>query len=126
MHLFTRANGALFEWLRSPLVYVERGTFAAELRELASQAMNSIALCYHHSHMARGNHRDYSDFSGQGRPDMLDGSRLRDALTVLFRTAIDEAGTGAPRAGPTRASVPRPRVNTLGGTRYGRRHHSVP
>jgi len=59
LHLFTRTNGALLEWLHSPIVYLERGRFAGELRRLAPRAFNSLALCYHYSHMARANAREY-------------------------------------------------------------------
>lgn len=38
---------------------VQRGSFAQDLRELAPTAMNARALCYHYSHMARGNAREY-------------------------------------------------------------------
>jgi predicted nucleotidyltransferase len=55
LYLFTRTNGALLEWLNSPIRYIERGNFAQDLREFAPKAMNSIALQYHYSHMARGN-----------------------------------------------------------------------
>lgn len=59
LYLFTRTNGALLEWLHSPIKYIEVGPFARRLRELAPRAVNSIALCYHYSHMARGNARGY-------------------------------------------------------------------
>lgn len=59
LYLFTRTNGALLEWLHSPIKYIEEGPFAGRLRELAPMAVNSIALCYHYSHMARGNARGY-------------------------------------------------------------------
>lgn len=59
LYLFTRTNGALLEWLNSPVVYTERGTAAAALRKLAPEEMNATALCYHYSHMARGNAREY-------------------------------------------------------------------
>lgn len=59
LYLFTRTNGALLEWLHSPIKYVETGPFAQRLRELAPRAVNDIALCYHYSHMARGNARGY-------------------------------------------------------------------
>ena len=42
LHLFMRTNGALLEWLHSPIRYVE-----------------PTALCYHYHHMARGNARGY-------------------------------------------------------------------
>jgi hypothetical protein len=59
LYLFTRANGALLEWLHSPIAYVESGPFAATLRRLAPGCVNALALCYHYSHMARGNAREY-------------------------------------------------------------------
>lgn len=59
LYLFTRTNGALLEWLSSPIVYGQLGSFASRLRELAPRHINYIALCYHYSHMARGNAREY-------------------------------------------------------------------
>ena len=175
IYLFTRTNGALLEWLHSPIVYLERGSLARELRRLAPRALNTTALCYHYSHMARGNAREYlfgdkvrlkkyfyvlrpllairhveqgkgippvafealvesvapdairpgiaallalkrnspelgtgdpipeigrfieaelerhgAQFSGQGRPDLIESATIRDALNVVFRVAIGE------------------------------------
>ena len=59
LYLFTRTNGALLEWLNSPIIYMECGSFAQELRRLAPGEVNGTALCYHYSHMARGNAREY-------------------------------------------------------------------
>lgn len=59
LYLFTRTNGALLEWLHSPIVYLQHSRFAGDLRRLAPRAFNPIALCYHYSHMARGNAREY-------------------------------------------------------------------
>lgn len=59
LYLFTRTNGALLEWLHSPIQYIEHGALAESLRELAPRALNVRALCYHYSHMARGNAREY-------------------------------------------------------------------
>ncbi len=59
LYLFSRTNGALLEWLNSPICYLERGSLASRLRELAPRAINKIALCYHYSHMARRNAREY-------------------------------------------------------------------
>ena len=58
LYLFTRTNGALLEWLSSPIVYRELGGFAAQLRELAPGCHNDLALRYHYSHMARTNAGD--------------------------------------------------------------------
>lgn len=59
LYLFTRTNGALLEWLNSPICYIDRGSFAHRLRAIAPKAINKTALCYHYSHMARGNAREY-------------------------------------------------------------------
>ena len=59
LYLFTRTNGALIEWLNSPIRYVEQGNFAADLRHLSTEHFNATALCYHYSHMARRNAREY-------------------------------------------------------------------
>ena len=59
LYLLTRTNGALMEWLNSPVKYIEMGSFAGSLRVIAPEVMNPVALCYHYSHMARGNAREY-------------------------------------------------------------------
>ena len=59
LHLFLRTNGALLEWLHSPICYLEHGTLASTLRTLALKCFNPTALCYHYSHMARRNARDH-------------------------------------------------------------------
>ncbi|MEE9413091.1 MAG: nucleotidyltransferase domain-containing protein [Methylococcales bacterium] len=59
LYLFTRTNGALLEWLNSPIKYMEVGNFVQSLRVLAPSALNNTALCYHYSHMARSNAREY-------------------------------------------------------------------
>ena len=59
MYLFTRTNGALLEWLNSPIKYIEVGDFAESMRRISPRALNKTALCYHYSHMARGNAREY-------------------------------------------------------------------
>lgn len=55
LYLFTRTNGALLEWLASPIVYREVGGTAERLRTLAPTAHSDRALRYHYRHMAKGN-----------------------------------------------------------------------
>lgn len=74
LYLFTRTNGALLEWLNSPMVYIEEGKLASNLRQYAPQVINEVALCYHYKHMARDNFREYL----QG-----DKVRLKKYLYVL-------------------------------------------
>ena len=59
LYLFTRTNGALLEWLNSPIIYRDIGSFARRLREYAPNAHNDLALRYHYSHMARRNAADH-------------------------------------------------------------------
>jgi len=59
LYLFTRTNGALLEWLKSPIKYIVNGDFAESLLEVEPRAINFTALCYHYSHMARGNAKEY-------------------------------------------------------------------
>jgi len=59
LYLFTRTNGALLEWLKSPIQYIENGPLRKRLQALAPRAFSDVALCYHYSHMARGNAREY-------------------------------------------------------------------
>lgn len=61
LYLFTRTNGALLEWLGSPIVYREAGDTAERLRSLASSHISEVALCYHYSHMARRNAQQFLD-----------------------------------------------------------------
>lgn len=90
LYLFTRTNGALLEWLNSPIVYLQRGTLADRLRTLASKQVNYLALCYHYSHMARGNAREYL---------FKDRARLKKyfyVLRPLLAIRYIEAGSGVP------------------------------
>lgn len=59
LYLFTRTNGALLEWLGSPIVYADKFGLKGKLLEFANRAANKKALCYHYSHMAKGNAREY-------------------------------------------------------------------
>ena len=90
LYLFTRTNGALLEWLNSPIRYIEAGEFANTLRAIAPEHINSIALCYHYSHMARGNAREYI---------LKDKVRLKKyfyVLRPLLAIRYIEAGLGVP------------------------------
>lgn len=90
LYLFTRSNGALIEWLNSPIRYIEIGDFANSLRAITPNNLNSIALCYHYSHMARGNAREYI---------FKEKVRLKKyfyVLRPLLAIRYIEAGLGAP------------------------------
>ncbi|AFY36692.1 Nucleotidyltransferase [[Leptolyngbya] sp. PCC 7376] len=87
MYLFSRTNGALLEWLKSPIRYLESSVFAARLRNLENRAANRRALCYHYSHMARGNAKDYL-FRGQARLKKY-FYVLRPLLAIRYIEAYD-------------------------------------
>ncbi|MCI5208203.1 MAG: nucleotidyltransferase domain-containing protein [Candidatus Electrothrix sp. ATG2] len=90
LHLFTRTNGALLEWLNSPIRYIEQGDCAAKLRNLASCAVNKVALCYHYSHMARRNAREYLD------RDRVKPKKYFYVLRPLLAIRYIEEGKGIP------------------------------
>lgn len=59
LRLFRNSNPPLIEWLQSPLIYLERYSFAGKVRDLLP-AYYSPRNCFHHYfHMARGNIREY-------------------------------------------------------------------
>ncbi|WP_237068004.1 nucleotidyltransferase domain-containing protein [Microbulbifer guangxiensis] len=90
LYLFTRTNGALLEWLNSPIRYMERGDLAARLRSLAPQAINDVALCYHYSHMARNNAREHL---GKAKVKM---KKYFYVLRPLLAIRYIQAGRGIP------------------------------
>lgn len=57
--LFRKSNPPLLEWLNSPIVYQEKFTIAAQLRELAKIYYSPSACVHHYRHMAQGNLREY-------------------------------------------------------------------
>ncbi len=59
LRLFRKSNPPLLEWLGSPIVYLEKGTVAECLRELARTHYSPSACLFHYLHMARGNFREY-------------------------------------------------------------------
>ncbi len=90
LYLFTRTNGALLEWLNSPIVYIEQGETAAALRAFAPDVFNPTALCYHYSHMARSNAREYL-FAGKVKL-----KKYFYVMRPLFAIRHIEAGLGLP------------------------------
>lgn len=59
LQLFQRSNPPLLEWLGSPIVYLEKYSVAARMRELAEVCYSPIACQYHYYQMAKGNYREY-------------------------------------------------------------------
>ena len=59
LHLFSKSNPPLFEWLQSPIVYRELGRLASRLRLLMPDYFSPKSCIFHYLHMARGNYREY-------------------------------------------------------------------
>lgn len=59
LRLFGKSNPPLLEWLRSPAVYLETGSLAERLRDLARRTASPSSCLHHYLHMAEGNHREY-------------------------------------------------------------------
>ncbi len=59
LELFRKSNPPLLEWLDSPIIYQEKFTVAAQMRELAKTYYSPSACVYHYLHMAQGNVRAY-------------------------------------------------------------------
>lgn len=59
LHLLSKSNPTLSEWLRSPIVYRQDSEIAAELVRLADEFYSPIAAWHHYFSMAKGNFRGY-------------------------------------------------------------------
>lgn len=59
LRLLSKSNPTLSEWLRSPIVYGQDPTIAAELVRLADEFYSPIAAWHHYFSMAKGNFRGY-------------------------------------------------------------------
>lgn len=59
LRLFMKSNPPLLEWLQSPIVYVEKYSFAASLHRMVKQYFSPLSCMYHYLHMAKGNYREY-------------------------------------------------------------------
>lgn len=59
LRLFQKSNPSLFEWLHSPIVYLERPDLLDPWRNLVPTYLSPERCHYHYLHMAEGNFRDY-------------------------------------------------------------------
>ncbi len=59
LRLFRKSNPPLLEWLRSPIVYLEQLSTAAQLRTLSQAYFNPTACLHHYLHMSEGNYKAY-------------------------------------------------------------------
>jgi len=59
LKLYKKPNPTIYEWLNSPIIYIENSNFAQTLRELTPQFYSPISSISHYLHMAEGNYREY-------------------------------------------------------------------
>jgi predicted nucleotidyltransferase len=53
LNLFRSSNPPLLEWLQSPIVYMEEGELAKDLRSLAQTHYSAKRMTYHYLSMAK-------------------------------------------------------------------------
>lgn len=58
LSLLLKSNMSLYEWLHSPIVYIQTEPFA-KFAELAKEFFNPKALIFSYSHLAEGNYKAY-------------------------------------------------------------------
>ena len=59
LHLFTKSNGNLLEWMHSPIVYKAPVGTIQDLRTLAKAHFDPVALCYHYYRLGINQARRY-------------------------------------------------------------------
>lgn len=59
LRLFRKSNPPFFEWIYSPIVYLEEFSTADKLRELSSSFFSPKSCMYHYLSMASGNYKDF-------------------------------------------------------------------
>ena len=59
LRLFRKSNPPLLEWLRSPIVYQQRGSFLEKMKDATTRFFNPKNCLYHYYHMARRNWEAY-------------------------------------------------------------------
>ncbi len=59
LKLFAKSNPPFFEWLNSPIIYIEDKEFVAELKILRKEYFSPKSMIYHYLSMAKGNYNEY-------------------------------------------------------------------
>lgn len=59
LRLFKRSNPALVEWLQSPIIYIEKGSFAQKTKVLMSEFYSIEKGIYHYRGMTKANYWGY-------------------------------------------------------------------
>ncbi|GAB6039504.1 nucleotidyltransferase domain-containing protein [Endothiovibrio diazotrophicus] len=82
LRLFWKSNPAFVEWLRSPVVYIEHGSFAQRARKLMPEIYSIEKGIYHYRSMAKTNYRGY--LKGERVPLKKYFYVLRPLLSILW------------------------------------------
>lgn len=59
LHLLSKGNATLVEWMSSPVVYRQDDAFVRRLREVSSRVYRPVRSFHHYHAMGRGNFREY-------------------------------------------------------------------
>jgi predicted nucleotidyltransferase len=59
MRLFRKSYPAIVEWIQSPIIYVEKGSFAGSARSALPKVYSTINGIHHYRSMAKRNYRSY-------------------------------------------------------------------
>jgi uncharacterized protein len=59
LRLFRKSNPPLFEWIQSPIIYMQQSSFYEKLKSLLPVYYSPISCLHHYTNMAEGNLRDY-------------------------------------------------------------------
>lgn len=59
LRLFAKSNPAFVEWIQSPIIYIESGSFATQARSLLNAVYSQARGTYHYRSMAKTNFRGY-------------------------------------------------------------------
>jgi|SRR3989344_135109 len=59
LKLFKNSNPPLYEWLTSPIIYMEQANFTHKLKDLMPKFYLPTSAMHHYLHMAQGNHKAY-------------------------------------------------------------------
>lgn len=91
LRLFWKSNPAFVEWIQSPIVYIQDGSFAESARQLLPHVYSCENGVYHYRSMAKTNYRGYL------QADMVPLKKyfyvLRPLLSVRW---LERYGTAAP------------------------------
>jgi predicted nucleotidyltransferase len=91
LRLFWKSNPSFVEWIQSPIIYRDEGSFAPSVRAMLSEVYSRQKGIYHYRSMAKTNYRGYL------RADLVPLKKyfyvLRPLLAVRW---LENYGTAAP------------------------------